>query len=73
MIGGGLGAVLNGILVGPVGAWNIPYLSVGLFAVLAVGLAIAAHRGARQPGSSWAAGDPVTSSAAAGGPAASCE
>jgi MFS family permease len=66
MIGGGLGAVLNGILVGPIGAWNIPYLSVGLFSMLAVGLAMAARHSGRQPGSPWAAGDPVTSSVPAG-------
>ena len=73
MIGGGLGAVLNGILVGPIGAWNIPYLSVGLFSMLAVGLAIAAHRGGQQPGSAWAADDPLTSSVSADCRAASCE
>ncbi len=41
MTGGGLGTVLNGVLVGPLGAWNIPYLSIGLFLVLAVALAVA--------------------------------
>jgi MFS family permease len=51
MIGGGLGAVINGIFIGLVGAWDIPYLSLGLFSMLAVGLAIAAHHGGRQPGS----------------------
>jgi hypothetical protein len=73
MIGVGLGAVLNGILVGPVGAWNIPYLSVGLFSMLAVGLAIAARHGGHRPGSPWTVEDPVTSPVSAGYSAASCE
>jgi MFS family permease len=73
MIGGGLGAVINGILVGLIGAWNIPYLSVGLFSMLAAGLAIAAHHGGRQSGSPWAAEDLVVSSVAADCGAASCE
>lgn len=41
MTGGGLGTVLNGVLVGPAGAWNAPYLSIGLFLVLAATLAVA--------------------------------
>jgi hypothetical protein len=57
MIGGGLGSVINGILVEPLGAWNIPYLTVGLFSMLAVGLAIAARYSSYRPGSSWAAED----------------
>jgi MFS family permease len=61
MIGGGLGSVINGILVGPLGAWNIPYLTVGLFSMLAVGLAIAARYGSYRPGSSWAAEDSLIS------------
>jgi predicted MFS family arabinose efflux permease len=48
MIGAGLGTVLNGILVGPMGASNIPYLSVGLFSILAVSLAIAARYSGRR-------------------------
>jgi MFS family permease len=63
MIGGGLGSVINGLLVGPIGAWNIPYLTVGLFSMLAIGLAIAARHSVRRPGSSWAAEDPLASSA----------
>jgi predicted MFS family arabinose efflux permease len=43
MIGSGLGTVLNGVLIGPIGARNIPYLSVALFLMLAAGLAIAAR------------------------------
>jgi hypothetical protein len=41
--------------------------------MLAVGLAIAAHRGGQQPGSAWAADDPLTSSVPADCRAASCE
>lgn len=44
MIGGGLGGVLNGVLVEPLGAWNIPYVTIGLFSILAVVLAIAARQ-----------------------------
>ena len=44
LTGGGIGAVLNGILAGPLGVWNIPYLAVGLFLILAAGLAVAARR-----------------------------
>ncbi len=44
MIGGGLGGVLNGVLVLPLGAWNIPYLTIGLFAAVAVILAASARR-----------------------------
>ncbi len=73
MIGGGLGTVINGVLVGRIGAWNIPYLSVGLFSMLAAGLAIAAYHGGHQPGSPWAAEDPVTSPVPADCGAASCE
>ena len=62
MIGGGLGSVINGLLVEPLGAWNIPYLTVGLFLMLAAGLAIAARYSVRLPGSSWAAEDPLISS-----------
>jgi MFS family permease len=44
MIGGGLGCVLNGVLVLPLGAWNIPYLTFGLFAAVAAILAASARR-----------------------------
>ena len=44
MIGGGLGGVLNGVLVIPLGAQNIPYLSIGLFTLVAVMLGTAARR-----------------------------
>src|SRR6266852_5627168 len=44
MIGGGLGGVLNGVLVLPLGAWNIQYLTIGLFAAVAVILAASARR-----------------------------
>jgi predicted MFS family arabinose efflux permease len=44
MIGGGLGGILNGILVVRLGAWNIPYFTVGLFSLLAVVLAVSARR-----------------------------
>ena len=44
MIGGGLGAVINGVLVVPLGAWNIPYLTIGLFGAVALILAGFARR-----------------------------
>jgi len=44
MIGGGLGGVLNGILVVRLGAWAIPYFTIGLFSLLAVVLAVSARR-----------------------------
>lgn len=47
MIGGGIGTVLNGVLIGPLGAQYIPYLSVALFLMLAAGLAIASRQGRR--------------------------
>jgi MFS family permease len=65
MIGGGIGAVLNGILA-PLGAWKVPFITVGLFSLLAVGLAVAARLADRRsrpakvavprrslPGSGW--------------------
>lgn len=39
LIGGGLGGVINGVLVVPLGAWNIPYLTIGLFGAVALILA----------------------------------
>ncbi len=48
MIGGGIGTILNGVLVGPIGATHIPYISVALFLVLAAGLAIASRQGRRR-------------------------
>jgi MFS family permease len=48
MIGSGIGTVLNGVLVGPIGARHIPYLSVALFLMLAAGLAIASRQGRRR-------------------------
>lgn len=44
MIGGGIGTVLNGVLLRPIGARHIPYLSVALFVMLATGLAIASRQ-----------------------------
>jgi MFS family permease len=44
MIGGGLGGVLNGVLVVPLGARNIPYLTIGLFGAVALTLAVRARK-----------------------------
>jgi len=44
MIGVGLGGVLNGVLVLPLGAQNIPYLTVGIFTLVAVILGASALR-----------------------------
>jgi predicted MFS family arabinose efflux permease len=44
MIGGGLGGAINGVLVVPLGAWNIPYLTIGLFGAVALILAGFARR-----------------------------
>jgi MFS family permease len=65
MIGGGLGTVLNGILAVPLGAWNIPYISVGLFLALAAALMITA-RYSRRRGSPWADENPLNSVAPTG-------
>ncbi|HUZ55176.1 MAG TPA: hypothetical protein VMU94_21955 [Streptosporangiaceae bacterium] len=43
MIGGGVGGMLNGVLVVPLGAWNIPYLTIGLFSAIALILAVCAR------------------------------
>jgi hypothetical protein len=43
MIGGGLGNVLNGLLVARLGAWNIPYFTIGTLSLLAVVLAFLTH------------------------------
>lgn len=45
MIGGGIGTVLNGVLLGPIGATHIPFLSVAIFLMLGAGLAIASRQG----------------------------
>jgi len=50
MIGSGIGTVLNGVLIGPIGAPHIPYLSVALFLMLAAGLGIAARQRRRRAG-----------------------
>lgn len=48
MVGSGIGTVLNSVLIGPIGARHIPYLSVALFLMLAVGLAIGARQDRRR-------------------------
>ena len=50
MIGSGIGIVLNGVLIGPIGAPHIPYLSVAVFLMLAAGLGIAARQRRRRAG-----------------------
>jgi hypothetical protein len=45
MIDGGIGTVLNGVLLRPTGAQHIPYLSVALFLIVTTGLAIASRQG----------------------------
>ncbi len=57
MIGSGIGTVLNGVLVGPIGASHIPYLSVALFLMLAAGLAIGSRQGRRRAESMIPAAD----------------
>jgi MFS family permease len=43
-IGGGVGGFLNGVLAVPLGPWNIPYLTIGLFFGLAAVLAFGSRR-----------------------------
>jgi hypothetical protein len=49
--------VLNGVLLGPIGAQYIPYLSVALFLMLAAGLAIASRQGRKRAESVLPAAD----------------
>jgi MFS family permease len=44
MMGGGVGGVLNGVLVVPLGAWNMPFVTIGLFSVMAVTLGFFVRR-----------------------------
>lgn len=44
MMGGGVGGVINGVLVVPLGAWNIPFVTIGLFSAAAVALGLFTRR-----------------------------
>jgi MFS family permease len=44
MMGGGVGGVINGVLVVPLGAWNIPFVTIGLFSVMAATLGLFVRR-----------------------------